>query len=119
MGTGFFVKWFNCAGYSGLYICTKTEGVGARMTKTAGRVNTRSRSRLGRCAEKLSVPSVGKPSCDGIAHLSVRYQAAKENCVPFSLLTVLKPQTTDQVGWDRTGWNKASKIGSVDRLTIR
>ena len=65
------------------------KGFQARMTKAAGRVGMRSRSRLGRCAEKLAVPSVGKQSCDEIAHLPVPFQAAKENCVPFALLNVL------------------------------
>jgi hypothetical protein len=61
----------------------------ARMTKAAGRVSTRGRSRLGQCAEKLSVPSAVKQSCYEIAHLSLPFQATKENCVPFSLLNIL------------------------------
>ena len=64
------------------------KGGRARMTRAAGRgMSSRSQSR--RCAEKLSVPSVGKQSCNEIAHLLVPYQATKENCVTFSLLNVL------------------------------
>ena len=58
------------------------------MTRVAGR-GMSSRSQLRQCAERLSVPSVGKRSCHEIAHLSVPFQATKENCVPFSLLNVL------------------------------
>jgi len=65
------------------------KGGRARMTKAAGRMNMRSRSRLRRCAEKLPAPSVGKQSCHEIVHLPVPFQATKENCVPFSLLNVL------------------------------
>ena len=58
------------------------------MTRAAGR-GMSSRSQLRRCAEKLSAPSVGKQSCHEIVHLSVPFQATKENCVPFYLLNVL------------------------------
>ena len=87
-GLWFLVKWLRSKEmtlqYRGNFPQTKAwtllldrvheKGSRARMTRVAGR-GMSSRSQL--------------RSCHEIAHLSVPFQATKENCVPFSLLNVL------------------------------
>jgi hypothetical protein len=71
------------------------KGVGARMTKAAGRANTRSASREGGwCADKQSIQSREIGSCYEIPHLHVPFGATLENCVPFSLINVLDASKT-------------------------